>query len=280
MRKFIATAILVFGITLTSTSEYRTERMIGGKSLTYNLLYLPSGKYLKVASLGFGHLIADFIYLWSIQFYSNYSIKDRYQYLEHIYSKIIPELDPNYLDPYLIGALIMAAETKDVGMALRLLDQGIALNPDRWILAYDAGMYCFQIKDFRRAAYYFEKALKAPDVHPSVKRMFAGMFEKMGDKRSAYQSWKEIYDSSGDDEYARSIAWMHLHDLKIEIDLEMLNDAVAKFNAMTGRRPGRLSDLVAQGVIHKIPLDPTGKEYLYDRKEGIVRAAIPLILKR
>jgi len=280
MRKFIVAVILVFGITLASTSEYRTERMIERKSFAYNLLYLPSGKYLKVASLGFGHLIADFIYLWSIQFYSNYSIKDRYRYLEHIYSKIIPELDPNYLDPFLIGALIMAAETKDVAMALRLLDQGIALNPDKWILAYDAGMYCFQMKDFRRAAYYFEKALKVPDVHPSVRRMFAGMFEKMGDKKTAYQSWKEIYDLSGDSEYARNIAWMHIHDLKIEIDLEMLNDEVKKFKTRTGRTPGRLSDLVAHGLIHDVPLDPNGKEYVYDRKEGIVRAAVPLILKR
>ena len=77
------------------------------------LLYLPSGKYLKVAALGFDGLLADLLYLWSIQYYGNYDIKDRYTYLERIYDQVITELDPHYLDPYLVGALIMTAEARN-----------------------------------------------------------------------------------------------------------------------------------------------------------------------
>ena len=44
------------------------------------MLYLPSGKYLKVASLGFDELLADILYIWSIQYYGNYNIEDRYLY--------------------------------------------------------------------------------------------------------------------------------------------------------------------------------------------------------
>ncbi|MEW5806008.1 MAG: hypothetical protein AB1756_01440 [Acidobacteriota bacterium] len=280
MKKTVAAVILAFGLVLAASSEYRMERSLEKFPFSYHLLYLPSGKYLRITSMGFSCLMADFIYLWSIQFYSNYEIKDRYRYLEHIYSKIIPDLDPHYLDPFLIGALIMAAETRDTEMALRLLDQGIALNPDRWILAYDAGMYCFQMKDFSRAAYYFEKAMKAPDVHPSIKRMYAGMFERMGNRETAYGYWLEIYRTSHEDEYARNIAWMHVHDLKIEIDLAKINEAIGQFQSKHGRRPARLGDLVTAGFLPEIPLDPNGKEYIYDRKEGIARPATQLILKR
>src|SRR6266496_2372404 len=100
----------------------RIEREGRGGSV-HPLLYLPSGKYLKVMALGFDGLLADGLYLWSIQYYGNYDIKDRYAYLERIYDQVITELDPHYLDPYLVGALIMSGEAHDPEMALRLLDK-------------------------------------------------------------------------------------------------------------------------------------------------------------
>src|SRR5436309_15112867 len=93
------------------------------------LLYLPSGKFLKVMALGFDGLLADVLYLWSIPYYGNYDIKDRFEYLERIYEQLITELDPHYLDPYLVGALIMTAEARKPEMALKLLDKGVRANP-------------------------------------------------------------------------------------------------------------------------------------------------------
>ncbi len=279
MRKIIISILLLLGVALIFSSEYRMERILDHRAFSYHLLYLPTGKYLKVTSLGFNHILADFIYLWSIQFYSNYQITDRYNYLEHIYLKIIPELDPHYLDPFLIGAIIMSVEAKNVEMALRLLDRGMALNPDKWILAYDAGMYCYQNKNYKRAIYYFEKALKAPDAHPSIRRMYAAMFNKMGDKETAYRFWLEIYETS-QDEYSRNISKMHVHDLKIELDLRRINRAIGEYQQRMGTLPDRLRDLVTEGFMDDLPLDPKGKEYIYDRKEGVALPASPLILKR
>lgn len=280
MKKYITVILLLLGLTLIFSSEYRMERILEKRPFSYYLLYLPSGKYLKVSSLGFSSILADIIYLWSIQFYSNYQIAYRYDYLEHIYLKIIPELDPHYLDPFLIGALIMSVEAKDLDMALRLLDKGIELNPGKWILSYDAGMYCYQSKNYRKAAEYFDKALKAPDTHPSIRRMYAAMFNKMGDKETSYRYWLEIYETSQDDEYARNISKMHVHDLKIELDLDKINGAIKIYHEKMGYLPHRLNDLVSLGILHHLPVDPNGKEYLYDRKKGAALPASSLILKR
>ena len=57
------------------------------------MLYLPSGKYLRVVSLGFPQVLADMIYIWSIQYYGNYEAEDRFKYLEHIYGGVISELE-------------------------------------------------------------------------------------------------------------------------------------------------------------------------------------------
>ena len=164
-------------------------------------------------------LLADVIYIWSIQYYANYDIRDRYRYLEHIYGRVISELDPHYLDPYLIGALIMNLEAKDPEMALRLLDKGIANNPDHWILPFEAGFLCYNdLEDYIRASRYFEVALRRPGVHPLVRRFYAEMHNRAGDKRTSLREWMEILETS-EDEYVRNVAWKHVRELKIAVDL-------------------------------------------------------------
>src|SRR5438034_1222828 len=163
------------------------------------LLYLPSGKYLKVMALGFDGLLADVLYLWSIQYYGNYDIKDRFDYLERIYEQVITELDPHYLDPYLVGALIMTAEARKPEMALKLLDKGVRANPDQWIMPFEAGFLCYNdLHDYRRAAVYFEMAMRVPGVHPLVHRFQAEMYDRAGDKSTSLKEWLEIYKTTTD----------------------------------------------------------------------------------
>jgi len=232
------------------------------------LLYLPSGRYLKAASLGFDPLLADVLYIWSIQYYSNYRIKDRYQYIEHIYRDVITELDPHYIDPYLIGSLIMTAEARQPEMALRLLGKGIEANPGDWILPFEAGFLCYNdLKDYTRAAHYFEIAMRSPDVHPVVRRFHAEMYKRAGDPRTSLQEWASIWEST-DDPYVRTVAWNHVHDLRVEVDLGTLREAIARFVTARGRRPARLDDLVAGGLLAALPADPEGGAYAYDPAHG------------
>ena len=54
------------------------------------------------------------IYIWAIQYYSNYEREDRYRYVEHVFGEVIAELDPHYIDPYWMGALIITIEAQDL----------------------------------------------------------------------------------------------------------------------------------------------------------------------
>lgn len=271
-----ALAALLLAVVVQGSLEARSR----GRGGSHPILYLPSGRYLRVAALGFDGILADLIYLWSIQYYGDYAIQDRYRYLEQIYGQVITELDPHYLDPYLVGALIMNAEARQPEMALALLDKGIARNPDQWILAFEAGFLCYNdLRDYARAAAYFEKALRAPGVHPTVRRLYAEMYNRAGDKRTSLREWAEIHDTAAD-EYVRNVAWNHVHDLRIEVDLADLGTAVARFRQREGRLPRHLGELTSRRIVPAVPRDPEGRDYRYEPQSGQVSYRGSLVLSR
>jgi tetratricopeptide (TPR) repeat protein len=275
-----AAAGLVVALASACWSWGRMETLRSANPAAAQVLYLPSGKYLKIVSLGFPEVMADLVYIWSIQFYSNYDQTDRFKFLEHIYGNVISELDPKYIDPYLIGALIMSAEAHQDEMALRLLDKGIEANPSEWILPFDAGFLCYDhLHDYPRAALYFEKALAIPGAPKAVKRLHAEMYNKMGDKRASLGYWRDVLEGA-DTDYIRSVASEHVHDLAIEVDLETLRHAVESWRAEAGGNPPDLEALARRGLIERVPVDPEGNAYLYDRNTGEISCRSPFKLHR
>ena len=236
-----------------------------------SIIYLPSGKYLKYATFGYSSLVADLIYLWSIQYYSNYEIADRFTYLEHIFS-IISELDPRYTDPYEVGALIAVAEAHDAELALKLLDLGLAKNPEQWVFPFEAGHIAqMTLKDFERAQRYYEKCLAIPGAPAFVSRLRANAMFKRGDLQTAWETWLEIYDTATDKDL-RKVASNHLYQVKAAIDIGDLTDAVKAFAARFKRFPAALEDLVRTGIRPALPKDLDGQDYVYDSATGAVKA--------
>jgi len=244
-----------------------------------DLLFLPSGKYLKLIALGNENIMADIIYLWSIQYYSIYERPERFKYLEHTF-KIITTLDPQYIDPYLVGALIMAREGRDYTRAFKLLDKGIENNPDEWILPLDAGFYAFQdLKDYERALHYFKMASSIPGSPDGIERIVAVIFEKEEKLEAALEFWIKIYNSS-QDEWVRAICYNHIFDLKIELDLKTIRNALEKYREIRGRLPDSLDALAKIGLLKEVPADPEGKAYLYNPFTGEIRSPSPYKLRR
>jgi len=243
------------------------------------MLYLPSGKYLRPATFGYHLLVADFVYLWSIQYYGDPGFHPRMEYLQHTYD-LITELDPNFIDAYQTGALFMFYEGRNPQAGLRLLDTGLQRNPSKWILPADAGFYCMMnLRNRDLSARYFEKAAAIPGAPSLAKRMAAGMHFRMGDKRLAYQLWEEVYRTV-EDPSIRQTAFQHVHDLKVLIDLEDLREAIRKYQNRFGREPLHLNQLVSSGILKAIPVDPDENLYEYDRQTGTVKYSRQLTVYR
>lgn len=242
------------------------------------LLYLPNGKYLKAMSLGQGPVMADLVYLWAIQYYSDYDRADRYRYVEHVFGSVITEINPYNVDPYWLGAMILNAEVGDLEGGLRLLDRGFERNPGQWILPYMAAWDCYRAKQYARAAKYFDEAAQVPGAPSYVLRMRAGMFAKEGDYRESIRQWQSVLDQSGSDAASRAIAERQIRDLTVRADLVDLTNAVAAFRARFGRSPERLEDLVTSGVLATLPIDPDHMPYAFDRRTGAVTSSAGRVL--
>ncbi len=139
-----------------------------------HILYLPSGSYLKLAATGFRSMLADAIYLWSIQYASNRHLKGQEHYLPRVFD-VITDLDPRFDAVYTTGAFILADDVGSVPEALRLLEKGFRQRGNFFYL-YDAGFYCFMVsKDYEQARSFFVRAAAVPGCPVYVRRLAYGM---------------------------------------------------------------------------------------------------------
>lgn len=251
------------------TLKLAVERIPRKKIPGASIIYIPSGKHLKYATFGYSSLVADLVYIWAIQYYTTYTIVDRFQNLEHIFS-IIAELDPRFTDPYEIGALIAANEARDLRLAYKILDMGLAKNPDQWIFPFEAGHYAQRARDYETARKYYEKAMNIPGAPNLAKRLYAAAGFRVMDLKESWETWLEIYNTA-EDERTKKIAGKHLYQVKSTVDTNLLKEAIRNFRERYQRLPGELAELVRFEIISALPLDLDGKEYIYDSKTGEVK---------
>ena len=228
---------------------------------------LPSGNTLKVLSFGFQDVVADLLFIWSIQFYGNYNLINRYDYLEQIYNTIT-DLAPQYMEPYIVGSWIMAMEAKDIEMAIRLLEKGSLNMKAQWIFDYECGYYSRKyLKDYNRAEKYYKKAAQRPKAPSMIRRRQAHMVYMKDDLTRAYAMWMGIYKNA-ENRAAKDAAFFHLYQIKFEWDQKLLEKKLEQYKKRYGRYPMDFSHLIRAGLVREIPLDFSGRNYLYDPKKG------------
>jgi hypothetical protein len=231
-----------------------------------DVLYMASPKMVKRASLGFDGLMACIYWTRTVQYFGHrhYNHEKSYNELGPLL-EITTNLDPQLFPPYQFGASFLApAPPNGAGepdRAIRLMEFGIAHNPDNWQLYYNLGfVYYTELKDYKHAAEIFARGSQVPGAHPFMKVLAASMAEHAGDFATARLLWSATFETSRETNI-RQNALEHLRAISVDEDVSNLQAAVTRFGQRTGRLPASMEELVLAENLGGIPADPDGNAY-------------------
>ena len=157
------------------------------------LLYYPSGVWVRQASLGYETAVADVAWLRGIQYYGEHRLTDqKFDLIGHVMG-VVADLDPSFLQPYVFGAFVLAQEMKRPERGLALLERGMRANPESWLLAFEAGFLHYVARhDYPAAARCFTRASRLPGHPDYVERFAAFAHQRAGNDAMAVLLWKRV----------------------------------------------------------------------------------------
>lgn len=264
---FVGVYLLQLSIDGTAKGQLR-ERVV------QELMYFPSGKFMRGAVVEYQHLASDVVWLRAIQYYGYHLMTDqKYEWLGHVF-EILTSLDPAFIGAYHFGAITLAWDAHKPHEAIRLLTKGMKANPLDWQLPFDAGFISYMLlDDYEEAGAFFRISSRLPDAWQLADRWAAVAVAKSGDYETSRQMWVEIYRGT-DNRALKELVVRQLRRLKLDENLSRLQAAVDDFREDRRRLPSGLLELVRAGYVERIPDEPYGGSYYLDG--GTVQSSTPL----
>lgn len=229
-------------------------------------LLLASGTAIKRMGLGYDSLVADLYWTRTVQYYGSRLATKTAQFpLLWPLLDITTTLDPQLIAAYRFGSIFLS-EPAPIGagrtdLAIALDKRGIGANPNNWILGTDLGfLYYWRLKDYPNAAAAYLAASRVPGAPTWVNLMSARISAKGASTETSQMIWSQLYESTSD-QTIRKIALDQLQILKAQLDETRLSDLAEQYRKKMGRYPSSTQDMLAAGLLHGIPVDPTGVPY-------------------
>jgi hypothetical protein len=200
LKRILSIILIVIGgsaIWLIQFNLDMSRHKVLSTRLVEELMYFPSGKFLKPSVIEYQTAMSDLVWLRAIQYYGQHMMTDRkYEWLGHIFD-ILTTLDGKFIGAYHFGSMILAWDAHQSSEALKLLSTGHANNPLDWQLLFDAAFINYMIRrDYTSAGYYFEIASKLPGTWKITQRWAAFSYAKGGAKEMAIEIWLSVYNTT------------------------------------------------------------------------------------
>lgn len=252
--------------------------LVGFMQYNYDLRYnywaskevyvaFPTGKTMRILSFGYRNVLADFLFIWSIQFYGSLTISNRADYVWTIYDSIT-DLTPDYVDPYMVGSWIMALEYQQYQKAIDLLQKGSRSLKNEWIFDFESANYAnLYLKNYSLAEQYYSKVMEHPNSPAMIKRLKAHMVYMRDDLNMAKQLWRDIYENA-QNQMEKDSGFKHLYQIKFDEDKKFIKEKIEVYRLKFRQYPAELSQLKAIDPNIQIPRDMNGSDYLYNPQTG------------
>lgn len=271
-RRFLAPVLIVLlmasAIGLQAVRERGGELPMGAGSV----LYVRSPAALQRIALSYDSILADVYWIRAVQLYGDTRLgraADQSFSLLYPLLELTTTLDPHFDVAYNFGALFLAEKPPGgpgrPDLALKLLERGIAAQPDDWRLHQAAGfVHYWSYRDYAKAADWFDRAAKLPGAPTWMGPLAAVTLAEGGNRKASRLIWRQILQTATDDWFQRE-AERRLKQLDAMDQIERLQRVVEAFTAKNGRAPVSFDELARTGFVRGVIADPDGEPY---RLEG------------
>jgi len=176
--------------------------------------------HILSAGMGFRALMADFEYIYFLQYYVNKKNNvTRYKDLYSIFDSIT-DIDPNFIFAYTYGSAILAFNLKRYDEAISLINKGLKYNPTFWKLRLYLGAIVYkEIDDKEKYISFLEEALKFDDHPAMIERILGNIYEQYKSPDELVLYWLKIYKKTKDKEtknYAYNKLLRHIQSGKLK----------------------------------------------------------------
>ncbi|MFQ5789020.1 MAG: hypothetical protein ACE5JI_00945, partial [Acidobacteriota bacterium] len=273
-RRFSPALALVLAVVLSQLGlavyllQVRIDDRFGEYRATEDVLYITHGRALRKVVLGFESLAADLYWLRTVQYYGGKRLQKtnkRYDLLERLLD-ITTDLDPHLTIAYRYGAIFLS-EPFPMGAGvplkgIKLIDKGIANEPDYWRFYLDKGfIYFWYFQDYKKAAEVFLDGSKIPGAPYWMVATAGRTLTRGGDRETARHLWRVLYETA-ENEQMRYNAFIHLQQLDALDAVDALTEVARTFEKRTGRFPESWKELIALRLLNGVPADPSGVPYV------------------
>jgi hypothetical protein len=243
------------------------------------LLWFRSGAAVKRMALGYDSIVADVYWMRAVVYYGGQRlVETRQPNYDLLYSllDLVTTLDPRFNIAYRFGAIFLA-ESYPSGpgrpdQAIALLQRGIE-RTGRWEYMHDIGfVYYWWLKDYPKAAEWFERAAAVPGSPGWLKPLAATTLAVGGDRRSSRLLWQELLNSS-DAAWLQSNAEFRLKQLDAMDMLDAFNALADQYAAREGRVAQSWQTLGPALGLRGVPLDPAGVALVINPATGRIELA-------
>ncbi|MDP2807774.1 MAG: hypothetical protein Q8O74_06520 [bacterium] len=262
-------ALALLGAGIVFFSQVKLDLLVK-ENRQGEMMYFPNAAVTKAAAFGYDNLAGDWIWLQTVQYYGQHTLTDRqYKYLGHMFD-VLSALAPDFKIAYNFGALLLAHDAADVPAADRLLKKGMENNPEDWAIPFFRGFvhYVFS-RNYREAGRWFTVSSRQPQAPEMPARFAAFAMRKGKDLETSRALWAELLNKTGN-KTEKALARFYIDKIDRELIIARLQQLAEGHKKQNNREIDSLQDLVLWGHIKKIPSDPLGGGFYWDRKKGKV----------
>jgi tetratricopeptide (TPR) repeat protein len=259
--------LLVLGFACVWQLQKKIDAQRSSVQTEQDQLLFRSGNVVKKLSLEYAPLMGAMYWTRVVQYFG-----EKHRLHQTNFDLLWPlldiatTLDPHLLPAYRFGSIFLSdGSPRGAGrpdLAVKLLERGIAANPDQWRLYQDLGnVYYFDAKDYPKASAAFEEGSKNPHALIWMKVMAAKIAAEGESPETSYFLWQQVYQTTTDPEIKKN-AEEHLVLMQAQLDLKAIDGLADEYEKKTGHRATQINQLLEAGLLKAIPVDPAGYPYV------------------